>query len=87
MEAIKIEKTTIVPFRKEKQLDLTFVTMANEHAELLAREQRAREYSALCKAKKQKQNRIDSEDIWGFLSALSMFGFIYIMYMFMCIIG
>jgi hypothetical protein len=47
MEALN---KNIVPFRKE--LDLTFVNIANQHAEEVAKEKAAMEYSASVKRRK-----------------------------------
>jgi hypothetical protein len=90
MEARKLDyetQATIIPFKKE--IDLTFVNIANRtrekellareierEEELIAREKIAREYSAGCK----RNSIIDKEDVMCFLSGLSVVAFLMSMY-------
>lgn len=80
MEMETEQKGIVIPFRKE--LDLTFAVIANEKtkekAELVARETKARKYSAKCKA---KQNH---EDLWLCLSSLFVPASIFAMYLLAC---
>lgn len=77
MEARKLNyetQATIIPFKKE--IDLTFVNIANKKADIRAREKAAREYSASCK----RNSIIDKEDVMCFLSGLSVVAFLMSMY-------
>lgn len=77
MEARKLDyetQATIIPFKKE--IDLTFVNIANKKADIRAREKAAREYSAGCK----RNSIIDKEDAMCFLSGLSVVAFLMSMY-------
>lgn len=88
MEARKLEFTqneTIVPFTKKKEIDMSFAIIANKRADLRAREKAEREYSAGCKRNK-RNSIIDMEDVWCFLSALSMCGLLISMYFLGCIL-
>ena len=72
------QKGIVVPFKKE--IDLTFVNIANRKAELREREKAAKEYSAGC-----KRNIIDKEDVMCFLSGLSVCTLIGALYFLGCI--
>jgi len=88
MEARKLEFTqneTIVPFTIKKEIDMSFAIIANKKTELIAREKAAREYSASCKRNK-RNNIINMEDVWCFLSALSICVFIILMYFLGCML-
>lgn len=76
MEARKLEMAEIIPFKEKKEIDLTFMRIANAKQELIAREKAAKEYSAGCK----RNSIIDKDDIWCFLSGLSIFAFLLSMY-------
>lgn len=68
------QKGIIIPFKRE--IDMTFVNIANKKAELTARENAARKYSAGCK----RNSIIDKEDVMCFLSGLSVCAAIVAMY-------
>jgi hypothetical protein len=94
-------QATIIPFKKEIDMTLANIANAkSEHIakkkellemeiemekELIARNNAARNYSAGCKRNK-RNNIVDIEDVWCFLSALSMCGLLISMYFLGCIL-
>ena len=72
-------ETKVIPFPRE--LDTTFIKITQKKAELNARENRARNYSVMCEAKRANKSKlIDMDDVACFVSALSVFAFVAAMY-------
>ena len=82
MDVVKVlepQKCKIIPFPNvnsvKRELDLTFVNIAQERTKLITRENEARNYSANC-----KRNLINKDDVMCVISGLSVFATIAILY-------